>query len=120
MALQTVLPRSKIVLCAALNQLAPTAQGAYRLQLDINRSPVPLSLWFLVEMKSGEGKSPLADYMQRLVEPVFGEAQLRFEKAMTKYSAKYSVPGQHQEWSGVRFEEGCEERRVRTVYRGSP
>lgn len=90
MALQTVLPRS-IVLCAALNQLALTAQGAYRLQLDINRSPVPLSLWFLVEMKSGEGKSPLADYMQRLVEPVFGEAQLRFEKAMTKYSAKYSV-----------------------------
>lgn len=90
MALQTALPKN-IVLCAALNQLALTAQGAYRLQLDRGRSPVPLSLWFLIEMASGEGKSPLADQMQRIVEPVFGEAQLRFESAMAKYSAKHSV-----------------------------
>jgi len=91
----TQIPQN-VVLCAALSQLALASQGAYRLQLEAYRSPIPLSLWFLVEMASGEGKSPIADFLERLVKPVVDEAQSRNEQARVTYAGKFGV------WSNIK------------------
>lgn len=91
----TQIPQN-VVLCAALSHLALASQGAYRLQLEAHRSPIPLSLWFMVEMASGEGKSPIADFLERLVHPVIDEAESRNEKAKENYARKFVV------WSNIK------------------
>lgn len=76
------------VLCSILSSISVAAQGAWRIELERYKPAVPLSLWFLVEMNSGQGKSPLVDYLESACYGVFEEVENRYRQAEKLYGAQ--------------------------------
>lgn len=85
---------SGVILCAVLSTLSRAAQGSWRLELDPVLGPVPLSLWFLIEMESGEGKSPVESYFDQAIRDVIDEIEECVVDVTHRFEARLTAWGE--------------------------
>lgn len=79
------------VCAATFSVLAAATQGEFVLRLERHLPPVSLSLWFMVEMKSGGGKSVVVNYMENLLKASLASLEEKQRKLHSDYTTKRTV-----------------------------